>query len=85
MTFSFITTYIGSLILRAVANIIVFTPTIIISLYIYDHFLKNTTNKSPAPSNTQRRYPSGSGPSGWRELVSSWLAGECVGGQGALV
>ena len=39
MTFSFITTYIGSLILRAVANI-VFTPTIIISLYIYDHFLK---------------------------------------------
>ena len=40
MTFSFITTYIGSIILRAVANIIVFTPTIIISLYIYDHFLK---------------------------------------------
>lgn len=40
MTFGFILTYFGGLLLQAVVNSIVYSPAIIVALCLYDRFVK---------------------------------------------
>lgn len=41
MTSGFILTYLGGVIIQAIANVFVYTPAIIIALYIYERFIKS--------------------------------------------